>query len=387
VVNFGLQPDDKENYMDNMKILKRAWYILWNYRTLWIFGLILALTVGGTANFGTGSRGSSQNNQVNNIQGSYPIPWDSQTFQDPQKFLDTIEKTGSQLAETVISQHEVKGLIGFVVAFIVLMLLVGVGMTILRYVSESAVIQMVDGFEARGEKLKIKQGFQLGWSPIAWRLFLIDLLIGFVPGLIMILLLGLTGWGAYSFFISNPSNSTGIVTIAVLAGFVFLFLLISGFFFLVVGVLRHFIIRACTIEKLGVWAAVRRGFSITWKNWKQVGGFWLIMLGLGIIWWIVSIILVIMLIPLVMGTVVLGAFLGSIPGLVIGLISSIFLTGYWPIVVGVVFGFPLFILVAVLPLLIIQGFAQVFRYNSWTLVFRELQSKGADGEVKELVSP
>jgi hypothetical protein len=387
VVNFGLQPDDKENYMDNMKILKRAWYILWNYRTLWIFGLILALTVGGTANFGTGSRGSSQNNQVNNIQGSYPIPWDSQTFQDPQKFLDTIEKTGSQLAETVISQHEVKGLIGFVVAFIVLMLLVGVGMTILRYVSESAVIQMVDGFEARGEKLKIKQGFQLGWSPIAWRLFLIDLLIGFVPGLIMILLLGLTGWGAYSFFISNPSNSTGIVTIAVLAGFVFLFLLISGFFFLVVGVLRHFIIRASTIEKLGVWAAVRRGFSITWKNWKQVGGFWLIMLGLGIIWWIVSIILVIMLIPLVMGTVVLGAFLGSIPGLVIGLISSIFLTGYWPIVVGVVFGFPLFILVAVLPLLIIQGFAQVFRYNSWTLVFRELRSKGADGEVKELVSP
>jgi hypothetical protein len=385
VVNFGLQPDDKENYMDNMKILKRAWYILWNYRTLWIFGLILALTVCGTANFGPGSKGSSQNNHTNNVQGS--IPWDSQTFQDPQKFLDTIEKTGSQLADTVISQHEVKALIGFVVAFIALMLLVGVGMTILRYVSESAVIQMVDGFEARSEKLTIKQGFQLGWSPTAWRLFLIDLLIGFVPGLIMILLLGLTGWGAYSFFISDPSNSTVIVTIAVLAGFIFLFLLISVFFFLVVGMLRHFIIRACTIEKLGVWASVRRGFYIALKNWKSVVLFWLVMLGLGIAWWIISLLLVIVLIPLLVGTVVIGALVGSIPGLVIGLISSIFLTGYWPIVVGVVFGFPIFILVAVLPLLFIQGFAQVFRYTSWTLVFRELQSKRADGEVKELVSP
>ena len=37
--------------MDTMKILKRAWYILWNYRTLWVFGFLLALTVGG-ASFG-----------------------------------------------------------------------------------------------------------------------------------------------------------------------------------------------------------------------------------------------------------------------------------------------------------------------------------------------
>ena len=32
--------------IDFGKILKRSWYILWNYRVLWIFGLLLALTVG-----------------------------------------------------------------------------------------------------------------------------------------------------------------------------------------------------------------------------------------------------------------------------------------------------------------------------------------------------
>ncbi len=29
------------------KILKRAWHILWNYKILWIFGILLAITAGG----------------------------------------------------------------------------------------------------------------------------------------------------------------------------------------------------------------------------------------------------------------------------------------------------------------------------------------------------
>ena len=33
--------------IDFGKILKRAWHILWNYRILWIFGILLAITTGG----------------------------------------------------------------------------------------------------------------------------------------------------------------------------------------------------------------------------------------------------------------------------------------------------------------------------------------------------
>lgn len=373
--------------MDNIKILKRAWHILWSYRTLWIFGMILALTVGGTANLGSGGRSFSQNNQANNAQDSYMIPWDSETFQDPQKFQDTVGDLFNQLEETVLSQREVGVLIGFAIAFLLLVFLVGVGMTILRYVSESAVVQMVDGFESRGEKLTVRQGFQLGWSPTAWRLFLIDLLIGFIPGVIVFLLIGLPVWMAYSYFIDHPSNTTGILTLAILAGFVFLVIMLSGIFFLMIGVVRNFMIRACTLENMGVMESIRRGFSLAWKNWQPIGLFWLIMLGLGLVWMIVFFILMILLIPVFIGTIVLGALLGSIPGLVVGLISTAFLTGEWPIVVGVIFGFPLFILVALLPLVITEGFAQIFRYASWTLVFREIRSPQENADTKELVTP
>ena len=53
--------------MDPVKILKRAWHILWSYRTLWIFGLILALTAsgssGGSGNNGVRYSGDSRNQQ------------------------------------------------------------------------------------------------------------------------------------------------------------------------------------------------------------------------------------------------------------------------------------------------------------------------------------
>ena len=34
--------------MDHMRVLKRSWEIVWRYRALWIFGIILALTTGGS---------------------------------------------------------------------------------------------------------------------------------------------------------------------------------------------------------------------------------------------------------------------------------------------------------------------------------------------------
>ena len=49
--------------MDPVKILKRAWQILWSYKALWVFGFILALTAAGSSG-GNANNGSS-------YQGSY----------------------------------------------------------------------------------------------------------------------------------------------------------------------------------------------------------------------------------------------------------------------------------------------------------------------------
>jgi len=44
--------------MKHAQILKRSWEILWSYKALWIFGIILALTTasggGGGGNGGSG---------------------------------------------------------------------------------------------------------------------------------------------------------------------------------------------------------------------------------------------------------------------------------------------------------------------------------------------
>ena len=46
--------------IDIKSILKRSWKILWNYKVLWIFGILLALTAGGNA----GSSNSGWRNQM-----------------------------------------------------------------------------------------------------------------------------------------------------------------------------------------------------------------------------------------------------------------------------------------------------------------------------------
>ena len=372
--------------MDNMKIIKRAWYILWNYRALWIFGLILAMTIG-SSSFRPSSTRSFQNNRQNNNPSSYTLPWDAQTFQDPQKFMETMQEVGKKVVNEVVSRHDLGVLIGFAVLFFLFVVLVAIGMTILRYVAESALMQMVDGFEARGEKLTFRQGFRSGWSITAWRLFLIDLLIGFVPSLVFILLLGASAWGAYSLVVRMADNSGGVLLLAVLAGLIFLLMLFFGIFFIILGLLRNFMVRACALEQVGVWESIKRGFSLVRSKWQPVGLFWLVMIGLGIAWWIVSTILLIVFIPFFLVTVILGLFLGSLPGLILGLLSSAFISGYWPIVIGVAFGLPLFILVAASPLFVIQAFAHVFRSTSWTLAFRELRSMEASAAVVEVPAP
>jgi len=59
--------------MDPVKILKRAWHILWNYRVLWVFGLILALATGSS---GGNSNSSSYSTDSSSQQYEMPLPGD-----------------------------------------------------------------------------------------------------------------------------------------------------------------------------------------------------------------------------------------------------------------------------------------------------------------------
>ena len=66
----------------------------------------------------------------------------------------------------------------------------------MRYVSETAVIRMVDDYEQSGAKVGFKQGWRMGWTRRAFRLWLIDLVIS-LPVIVFLLLMGLLGLGIY----------------------------------------------------------------------------------------------------------------------------------------------------------------------------------------------
>ena len=64
--------------IDIGKILKRAWHILWNYRILWLFGVLLALTSGGGGGGNGGGNGGSSNYNFNSNNPG--IDWNSTPF-------------------------------------------------------------------------------------------------------------------------------------------------------------------------------------------------------------------------------------------------------------------------------------------------------------------
>src|SRR3972149_2302286 len=174
--------------MDPIKILRRAWYILWSYRALWVFGLILALA-------GAGSTGGSANNSVQyqHDQGSYQAPLPHSLQEGFKEFTKEIERLFNEgLPEAGIPGQDLTALLWIIAAFVLFMLIVGILMAIARYVSETAVIRMVDEYEGTGSKMTVRQGFRIGWSRSSWRLFLINLIVN-LPALLLVIILLIAG--------------------------------------------------------------------------------------------------------------------------------------------------------------------------------------------------
>lgn len=321
--------------MDHIKVLKRAFEITWRYRALWVFGIILTLTAGG---------GGGNINTVYRIQREWILPRISQ-----------------EIVWMIV-------IIGTAIACVVLILIVAG--TIAHYVSETALIRMVNDHEEMGKKRTIRHGFRLGWSRTAWRLFLIDLLIG-LPLVLLVflpLMLLLVGGLALSVIVAPEwSTVVGVIGTIVGVGLAFLVILMLTLVTLVVEPLRLFFRRACALEGLGVIKAIRHGFGLVKRHFKDVAIMWLLMIGLGFAWLIV-------MIPVVILLMLVGVVLGGVPTLAIGGLASLALEELWPWVVGGVVGGLIFIVVVATPLLFLNGLAEVFKSSVWTLAYRELRA-------------
>ena len=365
--------------IDPIKILQRAWHILWNYRTLWVFGLLLALAAGSST--GSGGNNGAQWREDNQ---SYQPP----SYGSVQEFFNDLSRQVERLFTQGIPEADITGeaLTAFlwtIGVFVVFMLLVGIVVAIAYYVSVNAVIRMVDEYENTGTKMGVRQGFRIGWSRTAWRLFLINLIVNLPVILFFVALLV----GAASFFLSalngnvnlTPASLVGIFGLIFLGGFI---VLIWSILF---NLLRPFFWRISVLEDASVGESFRRGFAMVREHWKNVGLMWLVMIGLGIAWIVVSIIAIIVTIPIVILTAIAAAIVAAIPFMLLLGLFSLFLTGPLPWIAAGIFILPLFFIIAFSPWLLLGSWQSVFTSSVWTLTYRELKALPAVAPQAEVV--
>jgi hypothetical protein len=330
--------------MDYAKILKRAFSITLNYRVLWVFGIILALTTGGRGpNLNTGYRGN----------GDFALPGKGY-FPSPDRF---------KLPE--IASQTWNNWIPIAIAIGCLILLIGILFAIGRYVSEVAAIRMVNDYESTGEKVTVRQGFQLGWTRSAWRLFLVDLLVGVGVAIVFLLLLIIVLTPLLVWL--TDSIAVRVMGTAITIGLFILFILIGIASAIVITITILIVRRVCVLENLGVIESIRQGYAMARRHPGDLLVMGIIMFGLGLAW-------VIVMIPVFILLIIAGVIIGGIPALLAGGIASLFAKGTTPWIIAAVIGVPSFMLVLAAPALFLNGLKEVFKSSTWTLVYRELQT-------------
>jgi hypothetical protein len=359
--------------MDHVQILKRSWHIMWRYKALWIFGLILALTTFSWESamlFGDNNGGQGSAVQYELSEGDRE--WLARNLD--LQFQESLNITSEDVAEFI--QNEVVQIVVLIIILVVvvisLMILIGL---LLRYLSETALIKMVNDYEKTGIKYGIRQGLQMAWSRPAWRLFLIDLAV-FMPAILLSLV----------FFalviipivaLATTGTATGIAGAIAAGGLFFLVLALIIVASAVLSVLARIARQACVIDNLGVMDSIRGSVSVIRANVKDVGLMWLIMIGINLTW-------PFLMIPVAILLVGLGILLGGALAALVGGLGSLATAGAGAWIAAGMLGVILFLLILVAPLALLTGIREVFQSSAWTLTYRELR---AIGDVKVETTP
>jgi hypothetical protein len=363
--------------MDHIKILKRAFKITWDYKVLWIFGIILALTV---ASGGNPNNPSSPNNQAQYVED------------ESGELPDTIELPGGREIDVPKTPEEFEAIRSTLVAIgTAVLVMCGVccclfvvwiiAWTVLRWVAETALIRMVDDYEETGKKRSIREGFRMGWSQASLRLFLIDLLF-FLAGVVIfviVLILMAAPVGLSVFMFTQGVIVLGIISSVFAAGVFFLSIFLGIIVGWAIEFVKPFIYRACVLEDLGVGEALLRGLNVVKRHFAwDVVIMWLLVIGLNIAWIVASLIvgLVLFFVALILAAIPFAVVFG-----LVSLISTSWIVGL--VVGGLVGGLALFVLLFV-PTTFLQGLWMTFLSTLWTLTYRELLAiEGLNANGKE----
>lgn len=373
--------------MNHINILKRAWQILWGYKALWLFGVLLALT---TTSWQSATWAQRDRSQIEEGAGVQLIVNDELTIWLPGEGLivdltnvgglsvkfksgeawQEMEDLRELVGEIVPSQFvsAVITILIFAIALIAFLYILG---QLAQYVAEVAIIYMVGNYQRTGDRLTIRQGLRVGWSRNAWKLFLIDLTI-VLPvflGLVLLFLLVLTPLLLWMVEDTTLGVIGTLTSVGLFFPLVVLILVVAA----LITVLLRFFHRACVLEELGVRASIAQGFYLVRSHWTDVIVMWLIMFGLGIAWIMALVPLGLILIPLIVVMIVVGVAVGALPALLTVAIANLFIQGVVPWILGVLVGLPFFILIVASPLIFLSGLWHTYRSSAWTLTYYELR--------------
>ena len=348
------------------KILKRAWHILWNYKVLWIFGILLAITGGSRSGGGNGgSSGSGYQFNNNDYQGM------NQSSNPTIRELNQWFQQNVEPLFTFPEQH-IATFIWIGIGLLLFILTVGVIFSLIRYPSETALIRMVDEYEQTGTKVKFKQGWMLGWNRRAFRIWVIDLVVS-LPVILFLGLLGSLGLVIY-FSVKNGSQAAIATSVIAAIGCAFLFIFAFILLMVLLGLLRQFFVRAAALENTSIGESFRVGWTMFKRNWKSAGLMWLVMLGIGIGFGIAGLIVFFLLIPVYLVLILPAAVVGVIPGLIVFGITSIFASGPLAWILGLLAALPFFFFIVFAPLTLLGGWYTIYSSSVWTLTYRQIKA-------------
>lgn len=370
-------------------LITRAWNILWRYRVLWVFALLLALS-GGAGGGGGGGGGGGSGASVNMPAAGdeWFGGWDHDF--DGGRMSQWLDEAVAWFEATVTpmfatEERALRSAIAIVAIIIGISLLVSLLLALVRYPSETAVMRLVDEYEQTGRKVKFKEGWRLGWHNRAWKLFLVDLLIGTPAFTIIIILVGILGLLIWKMAEATSANVSPAAVIGII--FISLFFLAFGLLMALVSLLRQYVARFVTLEGAGVGEAFKRG----WAMFK--GRFWgtvvlgLVQMGLGIAFGLAAVLATFLLIPAYAILALPGALVAALPGGLAYLLATISLPDAVAIAIGILVALPLFFAVVFSPLGFLGGMFTVFLSNMWTLAFRTLRPAGAPPPLMTEIPP
>ena len=359
--------------IDIGKILKRAWHILWDYKILWIFGFLLALTMGG--NGGSGNGGSSYQFSQSDTNNYNPnnIP----TGPEWNEFTAWLQSHVTPLF--LYPERYIGTFIWIGIIILTIILIFAAINAFIRYPTETAVLRMVNDYEQTGTKVGFKQGWKLGWSRAAFRIWLVDLIFG-IPGFIFgMTVLVMLGVFIYNLALGNMMMNDVETLFASIFGGIFCLMVPLALILAALGaflnLLRQFITRKIALENMTFGESFREGWNMFKHNLGSAALMWLVMLGIGIGIGIAMIFALIILIPAYVLTAIVGVIVAAIPGLAAYGIASLFTGTILAIIIGVLVALPFFMTVLASPSTFLAGWIQIFSSSVWTLTYREMKAK------------